>query len=206
MRRSSFATAVGDSPGAIVLVALCRDFVTARGSLDGTIEGTAQVEQTDLPALVEVLRVTNVAAIEGDMVRSGTLEGDIRVAGELGDPNVEGHALIHDASAPQFDAPLVQLDFSGRVLQPQLSSCRHSECRRRRSGAARCARRGTADGHATRYRRVVRQPTVNAGPPDRHRHGRLGHEHLYGDSSVHAVDVCPNRRSALAGSLDLSFG
>ena len=96
-------------------------FVTARGSLDGTIEGTAQVEQTDLPALVEVLRVTNVAAIEGDMVRSGTLEGDIRVAGELGDPNVEGHALIHDASAPQFDAPLVQLDFSGRVLQPQLS-------------------------------------------------------------------------------------
>jgi outer membrane protein assembly factor BamA/autotransporter translocation and assembly factor TamB len=95
--------------------------VTARGSLDRTIEGTAQVEQTDLPALIEVLRVTNVAAIESEMVRSGTLEGDIRVAGELGDPNVEGRALIHGASAPQFDAPLVQLDFSGRPLQPQLS-------------------------------------------------------------------------------------
>ena len=95
--------------------------VTARGSLEGAIEGTAQVAQTDLPALVEVLRVTNVAAIEGDMVRSGSLEGDIRVAGELGDPNIEGRALIHGARAPQFDAALVQLDFSGRPLQPQLS-------------------------------------------------------------------------------------
>ena len=52
---------------------------------------------------------------------AGRCEGDIRVAGELGDPNVDGRALIHGVSAPQFDAPLVQLDFSGRPLQPQLN-------------------------------------------------------------------------------------
>jgi outer membrane protein assembly factor BamA len=92
----------------------------AGGTLGGMVEGTAHVEQTDLPALVEVLRVTGVATIEGDMVPSGTLEGDVRMAGELGDPNIDGRALIHDAAAARFDAPLVQLDFSGRPLQPQL--------------------------------------------------------------------------------------
>ena len=81
--------------------------VTARGSLNGTIEGTAQVAQTDLPALIEVLRVTNVAAIESEMVRSGTLEGDIRVAGALGDPNCRGTcssstAPVRPSSTPRW--------------------------------------------------------------------------------------------------------
>ena len=115
--------------------------------------------------------------------------------------------VIHGASAPQFDAPLVQLDFSGRPLQPQLSfRVETPECRRRRSGAARCARRGPADGHAssisTSCPPANRQRRASSPAAARTTSARVAYTAtLQGTQWMFA----PTADQPLAGSLDLSF-
>ncbi|MGH9253482.1 MAG: hypothetical protein ACRD3C_02815, partial [Vicinamibacterales bacterium] len=94
--------------------------LTLRGNVDNAVEGSMHVGETDLPGLLGVLRTTGVADIQSDAIAAGTLEGEVRVSGNLEDPAVEGRAVVRNATGSQVEAPLLQVDVSGRPLQPQL--------------------------------------------------------------------------------------
>ena len=91
-----------------------------RGNLDNAIDGTIRVAETDVPAIVGVLDATNLVEVQRDVVTAGTLTGDIRVAGDLRDPAIEGSAVMRDAVTPQVEAGVLRADVSGRPLQRQL--------------------------------------------------------------------------------------
>ena len=91
-----------------------------RGNLDNAIDGTIRVAETDVPAIVGVLDATNLVEVQRDVVTAGTLTGDIRVAGNLRDPAIEGSAVMRDAVTPQVEAAVLRADVSGRPLQRQL--------------------------------------------------------------------------------------
>ncbi|MBI4885495.1 MAG: translocation/assembly module TamB domain-containing protein [Acidobacteria bacterium] len=93
--------------------------VALSGTLDHVIDGTAHVDETDLPDLVRVLRTTGIADA-GDVLERGSLEADVRVAGRVEDPTVEAHAVVHRVLASQIDVALLQAEVTGRPLASRL--------------------------------------------------------------------------------------
>jgi outer membrane protein assembly factor BamA/autotransporter translocation and assembly factor TamB len=84
------------------------------------IEGTVRLADTDLPALVRMLRATGLAETDEDLVTAGRLDADLRIAGTLADPAVDGSASIEEFAAPQVDVATLRASISGRPLEPRL--------------------------------------------------------------------------------------
>ena len=98
--------------------------LVVQGGLDdiasGDVEGTVRVGETDLPALVMALRATGLAAITGEPVTTGILQGDVVFRGTLNDPDIRGRAFIRGLAGPQVAADSIDVRISGRPLEPRL--------------------------------------------------------------------------------------
>ena len=103
-----------------VTLALRSDAPPGTAAADTAIEGTARLDDTDLPALVRLLRATGLAEMDEDLVTSGRLNADIRIAGTLADPALDGGASVEALAAPQVDIAALRAAVSGRPLEPQL--------------------------------------------------------------------------------------
>ena len=75
--------------------------VALRGSRS-RVTGTIDVAETQVPALIDLLNTTALAEVPADLIRTGTLRGQVRLAGPLDDIRLafsaEGDALAIDAA------------------------------------------------------------------------------------------------------------
>ena len=86
---------------------------------DGAIDGRVQVGDTDLPALIGMLQTTGVADVGEGAVTAGTLDADVRLAGSLADPAIDGRASVRRAEGSQVQVASLQALVSGRPLDPE---------------------------------------------------------------------------------------
>ena len=133
-----------------------------RGNLDDAIDGTMRVADTDVPALVAVLDATGLVDVQRDVITAGAIAGEVRIAGDLRDPTIEGRAVLRNAVIAQIAAGSIRADISGRPLQRQLEFDLEAGVRRRH----------LEDRHAVDHVAVARAPPLDrvvpvdpAGPP-----------------------------------------
>lgn len=85
-----------------------------------TIAGAVRLGRTDVPDLLDVLRVTSLASTAEDVVGSGAIEADMQLAGSLADPTIEAQARLRELASPQFETKAIDVTLSGRPLARRL--------------------------------------------------------------------------------------
>jgi outer membrane protein assembly factor BamA/autotransporter translocation and assembly factor TamB len=107
--------------GGVANVALALRSNTPLGAApaEAPLAGTASLE-TDLPALIDLLRTTGLADLDDGVVTAGRLDVDLRLAGTLADPALEGRALVQGLAVPEVEVAALEAVVSGRPLRPSV--------------------------------------------------------------------------------------
>ena len=92
-----------------------------RGRVENSmVAGTVRLNATDLPKLLDALRITDLATVPADTITSGTLDADIELTGTIADPVMQARAHMRGLAGAQFDAEAIDAEATGRPLEPRL--------------------------------------------------------------------------------------
>ncbi|MBI2186501.1 MAG: translocation/assembly module TamB domain-containing protein [Acidobacteria bacterium] len=123
LRSGAWQLAARQRVGGVAPVTLTLQSNTPLGTApaEAAIGGTARLAETDLPALMAVLRTIGLADLDNDAVSAGRLEADVRLAGALANPAVDGTASIEELAGPQVEIGAVRAAVSGRPVEPSIA-------------------------------------------------------------------------------------
>ena len=113
-------TVGGVAPVTLALGGRVPDGPDGQPGREGTVQGTVQLGDTDVPALLDVLRLTGIADIAPEALTSGTLAADVRVSGALSNPAIEAQARGRDVSGQQVEVAALEAAVSGRAVPPRV--------------------------------------------------------------------------------------
>jgi outer membrane protein assembly factor BamA/autotransporter translocation and assembly factor TamB len=100
--------------------------LVAAGELDegaianSTIAGTLAVSETDVPALIRLLRLTGIAAAPEAVVTAGTLEASVTLGGRLGTPEIAASIRGRSLAGSQLSVGAIDAMVSGQPLRSRL--------------------------------------------------------------------------------------
>jgi len=98
----------------------------AAGELDegaianSTIAGTLAVSETNVPALIRLLRLTGIAAAPDAVVTAGTLEASVTLGGRLGTPEIAASIRGRGLAGSQLSVGAIDAMVSGQPLRSRL--------------------------------------------------------------------------------------
>ena len=100
--------------------------LVAAGELDegaipnSTIAGTLVVSETNVPALIRLLRLTGIAAAPEAVVTAGTLEASVALGGRLGTPEIAASIRGRGLAGSQLSVGAIDAMVSGQPLRSRL--------------------------------------------------------------------------------------
>ena len=108
-------SALADRPGAHAEASATAGPPPLRG-----LAGTLQVDETDLPTLLEALRTTGLAEVPADAITSGVFGADFDLGGTLAAPSITGQVTASDVAGSQVSVASLTAAVSGQPLEPML--------------------------------------------------------------------------------------
>ena len=85
-----------------------------------TVAGTVRLNQTDLPRLLNALRVTNLATVPAGVVTAGAVDAQVELSGTIDDPRMRARVHVRGLAGEQIEAAEVDGEVTGQPLTPRL--------------------------------------------------------------------------------------
>src|SRR5205823_6551180 len=88
---------------------------------NSTIAGTLDVDQTNIPPLLRMLRMVGLVDVADDLVSAGTVSAGVKLTGRLAAPTIDADVHALDLAGMQFTVGELRVSVSGQPATPQLS-------------------------------------------------------------------------------------